>query len=76
MHYISKALPNMVFQNLQFDPSIFWLKLVKLRGKTCEFLAKLTKIGKILQNIKNKYTNVYLIRSSMENGPNKYIYKK
>ena len=49
MHYIFKALPNMVFQNLQFDPSIleiFWLKLVKLRGKTCEFLAKLTKIGK------------------------------
>ena len=79
MHYISKALPNMVFQNLQFDPSIleiFWLKLVKLRGKACEFLAKLTKIGKILQNIKNKYTNVYLIRSSMENGLNKYIYKK
>ena len=38
--------------------------------------AKLTKIGKNLQNIKNKYTNVYLIRSSMENGLNKYIYKK
>ena len=79
MHYIFKALPNMVFQNLQFDPSIleiFWLKLVQLRGKACEFLAKLTKIGKILQNIKNKYTNVYLIRSSMENGLNKYIYKK
>ena len=36
----------------------------------------MTKNGKNSQNMKNKYTNVYLIRPSMENGPNKYIYKK
>ena len=76
MQYISKALPNIVFQKLQFDPSILeilWLKLSKLRGKACKFRQNGLKLVKNLQNIKNKYTNVYLIRSSMEN---KYIYQK
>ena len=35
----------------------------------------MTKNSKISQDMKIKYTNVYLIRSSMENGQNKYIYK-
>ena len=34
-----------------------------------ENLGKLTKIGINFQNRKNKYTSVYLIRSSMEMGP-------
>ena len=52
------------------------VEIGKIEGKSLQIYAKLTKIGKNLQNRENKYTNVYLIRSSMENGPNKYIYKK
>ena len=39
MQFISKALPNMTLQKLQFVASIFekiWLKLLKLRGKACK----------------------------------------
>ena len=78
MQFFSKALPNVILQKLVWSINLgkILIEIGKIEGKSLEIEAKFTKIGKNLQNIKNKYTNVYLIRSSMENGLNKYIYKK
>ena len=69
----------MVFSKLAVRGTNFEKNLVKIcrnEGKSLSIYTNMTKNGKNSQNMKNKYTNVYLIRPSMENGPNKYIYKK
>ena len=47
MQLISKALPNMINQNLLFEASILKKNWLKLSGKTCKFRQNLQKLVKI-----------------------------